>query len=50
MRDYHAKRLAGQAGALELPALLNAFVIVCNAVAYLRTCAASFIAISRARM
>ena len=33
-RDYHAKRLAGQAGALELPALLNAFVIVCNTVAY----------------
>ncbi len=33
-RDYHAKRLAGQADALGLPALLNAFVMVCNTVAY----------------
>ena len=33
-RDYHNKRLAGQADALELPALLNAFVTVCNTVAY----------------
>ena len=33
-RDYHAKRLAGHADALELPALLNAFVMVCNTVAY----------------
>ena len=33
-RDYHDKRLAGQADALELPAILNAFVTVCNTVAY----------------
>ena len=33
-RAYHDKRLAGQADALELPALLNAFVTVCNTVAY----------------
>jgi PAS domain S-box-containing protein len=33
-RSYHDKRLAGQADALELPALLNAFVTVCNTVAY----------------
>jgi PAS domain S-box-containing protein len=33
-RDYHARRLSGQADALELPALLNAFVAVCNTVAY----------------
>jgi PAS domain S-box-containing protein len=33
-RAYHDKRLAGQADALELPALLNAFVTVCNTVAF----------------
>jgi eukaryotic-like serine/threonine-protein kinase len=33
-RAYHDKRLAGQADALELPGLLNAFVTVCNTVAY----------------
>jgi PAS domain S-box-containing protein len=33
-RAYHDKRLAGHAEALELPALLNAFVTVCNTVAY----------------
>jgi PAS domain S-box-containing protein len=33
-RAYHDKRLAGQADALELPTLLNAFVTVCNSVAY----------------
>jgi PAS domain S-box-containing protein len=33
-RAYHDRRLAGQADALELPALLNAFVTVCNTVAY----------------
>jgi serine/threonine-protein kinase len=33
-RAYHHKRLAGQADALDLPALLNAFVTVCNTVAY----------------
>jgi PAS domain S-box-containing protein len=33
-RAYHDKRSAGQADALELPALLNAFVTVCNTVAY----------------
>jgi PAS domain S-box-containing protein len=33
-RAYHDKRLAGQADALELPVLLNAFVTVCNTVAY----------------
>src|SRR5262249_49384189 len=33
-RAYHSKRLAGQADALELPVLLNAFVTVCNTVAY----------------
>lgn len=31
---YHAKRLAGQAGPLELVGLLTAFVTVCNTVAY----------------
>jgi PAS domain S-box-containing protein len=31
---YHRKRLAGQADALDLPTLLNAFVTVCNTVAY----------------
>jgi PAS domain S-box-containing protein len=33
-RAYHDKRLAGQADPLGLPALLNAFVTVCNTVAY----------------
>jgi WD40 repeat protein/serine/threonine protein kinase len=33
-RDYHAKRAAGTAGPLDLAALLNAFVSVCNTVAY----------------
>jgi PAS domain S-box-containing protein len=33
-RTYHDKRLACQADALDLPALLNAFVTVCNTVAY----------------
>jgi eukaryotic-like serine/threonine-protein kinase len=33
-RTYHEKQLAGQAEALDLPALLNAFVTVCNTVAY----------------
>jgi tRNA A-37 threonylcarbamoyl transferase component Bud32 len=32
--DYHRKREAGQAGPLDRAALLNAFVGVCNAVAY----------------
>jgi tetratricopeptide (TPR) repeat protein len=32
--DYHRKRESGQAGPLDLAALLNAFVAVCNAVAY----------------
>jgi PAS domain S-box-containing protein len=31
---YHERRLADQADALEFPALLNAFVTVCNTVAY----------------
>jgi PAS domain S-box-containing protein len=31
---YHDKRRAGQEDALEWPALLNAFVTVCNTVAY----------------
>jgi PAS domain S-box-containing protein len=31
---YHEDRLAGRADALELPALLSAFVTVCNTVAY----------------
>src|SRR5262249_18372232 len=31
---YHQKRSAGQADALDFPALLNAFVTVCNTVAY----------------
>src|SRR5262249_10149959 len=31
---YHEKRRAGQAGALDLRRLLNAFVGVCNALAY----------------
>jgi serine/threonine-protein kinase len=33
-RDFHARRRAGQAEALELRELLGAFVAVCNAVAY----------------
>jgi PAS domain S-box-containing protein len=33
-RAYHRKRAAGEADALDLPALLNAFVTVCNTVAY----------------
>src|SRR5262249_26256895 len=33
-RAYHEKGAAGQADPLELPALLNAFVAVCNAAAY----------------
>ncbi len=33
-RAYHQKRRAGQAESLELPALLNAFVTVCQTVAY----------------
>ena len=33
-RAYHRKRAAGQADALDLPVLLNAFVTVCNTVAY----------------
>jgi PAS domain S-box-containing protein len=33
-RAYHQERLAGQADPLGLPALLNAFVTVCNTVAY----------------
>ncbi len=33
-KAYHQKRLAGQAGALDLRGLLGAFVAVCNAVAY----------------
>ncbi len=33
-QTYQAKRLAGQADALDLLALLNAFVAVCNTVAY----------------
>ena len=32
--DYHRKRAANEAGPLDLAALLNAFVAVCNAVAY----------------
>jgi tetratricopeptide (TPR) repeat protein/tRNA A-37 threonylcarbamoyl transferase component Bud32 len=34
IRDYHRKREAGRAGPLDLIALLDAFVGVCNAVAY----------------
>jgi PAS domain S-box-containing protein len=33
-RDYHHNRRAGRAEPLELPALLNAFVTVCNTAAY----------------
>jgi hypothetical protein len=34
IRTYHKRRAAGEVGPLELPELLNAFVGVCNAVAY----------------
>jgi tRNA A-37 threonylcarbamoyl transferase component Bud32 len=34
IRDYHARRQAGQAGPLEFRELLNAFVAVCHAVGY----------------
>jgi tetratricopeptide (TPR) repeat protein/tRNA A-37 threonylcarbamoyl transferase component Bud32 len=34
VREYHAKRQQGQAGSLDLNALLGAFVAVCNALAY----------------
>jgi PAS domain S-box-containing protein len=34
---YHRKRAAGQADSLELLALLNAFVVVCNTIAYAHT-------------
>jgi serine/threonine-protein kinase len=33
-RAYHGKRSKGRADALDLPTLLNAFVTVCNTVAY----------------
>src|SRR5262249_16230188 len=33
-REYHRKREAGQTGPLDLAALLNAFIAVCNAMAY----------------
>jgi PAS domain S-box-containing protein len=33
-RTYHERRSAGRADTLELPGLLNAFVTVCNTVAY----------------
>jgi len=33
-RAYHDRRLAGRSDPLEFPTLLNAFVTVCNAVAY----------------
>src|SRR5262249_42064161 len=33
-RSYHRKRSAGQADSLEFLTLLNAFVAVCNTVAY----------------
>jgi PAS domain S-box-containing protein len=33
-RAYHDRRLAGRADPFELPTLLNAFVTVCNAVAF----------------
>ncbi len=36
--DYHAKRGRGEAGPLDLAALLQAFVAVCNAVAYAHAC------------
>jgi serine/threonine protein kinase/Flp pilus assembly protein TadD len=34
IRDYHQKRKQGQARPLDLAHLLNAFVAVCNAIAY----------------
>jgi PAS domain S-box-containing protein len=34
VHDYHDKRRAGRAKALDLPALLHAFVSVCHTVAY----------------
>jgi serine/threonine-protein kinase len=34
IRAYHAKRAEGRAGALDLHALLNTFVSVCNTLAY----------------
>jgi PAS domain S-box-containing protein len=34
VRTFHENRSAGRADPLELPALLNAFVTVCNTVAY----------------
>jgi serine/threonine-protein kinase len=34
VRVYHEKRAAGKAGSLDLLGLLNAFVAVCNAMAY----------------
>jgi eukaryotic-like serine/threonine-protein kinase len=33
-RTYHERRLAGTAGPLDFPTLLNAFVTVCNTVAF----------------
>jgi PAS domain S-box-containing protein len=33
-RAFHDRRVAGRADPIELPTLLNAFVTVCNAVAY----------------
>lgn len=33
-RAFHSRRLAGEVETLDLPALLNAFVTVCNTVAY----------------
>ena len=34
VRDYHARRAAGRDDPLDLPGLLNAFVGICQAVAY----------------
>ncbi len=34
IKDFHKKRVAGEAGPLERAALLSAFVAVCNAVGY----------------
>ena len=34
VRAYHQKRTSGDTDALQLPVLLNAFVMVCNTVAY----------------
>lgn len=33
-REFHERRASGQVNTLEMPALLNAFVTVCNTVAY----------------